>query len=52
MHQHCKLNWSLKVNILMHDDINEVQHLFLDHMQQVLPTDKFDENITYKDMKF
>ena len=33
------------------DDLNEVQCLFIDHLQRVTPTDKFDGKITYKDMK-
>ena len=33
------------------DDHTEVQLLFLDHMQQVTPIDKFDEKGTYDNMK-
>ena len=54
-----KFNWNALTNeakLVLEDkytdaDLNKVQRLFIDHLQCVTPTDKFNKNITYKDMK-
>ena len=54
-----KFNWNASTNkaeLVLEgkytdDDLTTVQRLFLDHLQRVTPTDKFDEKVKFSDFK-